>query len=64
LLIIDSLSCHDVIQDVHVFLSSVEKKLRFFDENIPGFFSIWTFNGNQTVQGLKDSFIANRYSWG
>jgi len=25
---------------VHVILSSVEKKLKFFDENIPGFFSI------------------------
>jgi len=31
-----------VIQDVHVILSSVEKK-KVFDENIPGYFSIyWT----------------------
>jgi len=29
-----------VIQDIHVILSSVEKQLRVFDENIPGFFSI------------------------
>jgi len=30
-----------------------------FDENIPGFFSIMHFNGNQMVQGPKDTFSAN-----
>jgi len=28
-------------------------------ENIPGFFSCFHFNGNQTVQGPKDSLTAN-----
>jgi len=32
--------------------------MKVFDENIPGFFSIMDFNGNQTVQGPKDSFSA------
>jgi len=30
-----------------------------FDENIPGFFSIMHFSGNQTVQGPKDTFSTN-----
>ncbi len=38
-------------QDVHVFLSSVAKKLSFFEVNIPGFFFIqWTF---MVASGLK-----------
>jgi len=42
-----------VIQDVHVFLSSVEKKLRFFDENIPGCSPYnrlhWEPNGSRSI---------------
>jgi len=33
-------------------------EIKVFDENIPGFFSIMDFNGNQTVQGAKDTFSA------
>jgi len=43
------------IQDVHVFLSSVEKKLRFLILDFP---HIMDFNGNQTVQGPNESFSA------
>lgn len=36
-----------VIQDVHVFLSSVAKEIKVFEENIKGFLSIkWTMNGS------------------
>ncbi len=35
-----------VIQDVHIFLSAF-KKMKVFDENIPGFVS---YNGLQTVK--------------
>jgi len=36
------------------------KEMKVFDENIPGFFYIiMDFNGNQMVQGPKDSFSAN-----
>jgi len=41
---------------IHAFLSSVGKKLSFFDENITGFFSIMHFTGNQMAQGPTDSF--------
>jgi len=48
-----------VIQDVHVFLSSVEKTIKVFDENIPGFSP---YNGLQwepnEVQGPNESFSA------
>jgi len=45
-----------VIQDIHVILSSVEKKLRFLMKTFQDFSP---YNGNQTVQGPKDSFSAN-----
>jgi len=48
-----------VIQDVHVFLYSVEKKLRFLMKSFQDFLHIMDFNGNRTVQGPKDSFSAN-----
>jgi len=35
-----------------------QKEIKFFDENIPGFFYIMDFNGNQTVQGPNESFSA------
>ncbi len=38
-----------VIQDVHIFLSAF-KKMKVFDENIPGFVHIVSFNGLQTVK--------------
>jgi len=42
------------------FLSSVEKKWRFLMKTFQHFSPyIMDFNGNQTVQGLKDSFSAN-----
>jgi len=46
-----------VIQDVHVFLSSVEKKLRFLMKTFQDFFHIMDFIGNQMVQGPNENFI-------
>ncbi len=45
-----------VIQDVHVFLSSVEKKLRI--EEIKYFLHIGDFNGIQWIEGPNCSFSA------
>ncbi len=47
-----------VLQDVHVFISSVEKKLRFL-------MKIVSFNGLQTVEGQTYSFSAasKGYKW-
>jgi len=47
------------MKDVHVFLSSVENKLRFLMKTFQGFLHIMDFNGVQTVQGPKDGFSAN-----
>jgi len=47
-----------LIQDVHVFLSSVEKKLRFLMKTFQDFFYIMDFNGDQKVQGPNESFSA------
>jgi len=46
------------IQDVHVFLSSAEKKLRFLMKTFQDFLYIMDFIGEQTVQGPNESFIA------
>jgi len=54
LLIIYSPPC--VIEDVHVFLSSFEKKLRFLMKTFQDFLHIMDFIGNQTVQGPNESF--------
>jgi len=43
---------------VHVFLSSVEKKLRFFMKTFQDFLHIMDFNGNQMVRGPNESFSA------
>jgi len=40
---------HYPIQDVHVFLSSVEKKLRFLMKTFQNFLQIMDFIGYQTV---------------
>jgi len=47
-----------VIQDIHVFLSLVENKLRFLMKTFKHFLHIMDFNGNQTVQGPNESFSA------
>jgi len=43
-----------VIQNVRVFLSSVEKKLRFLMKTFQDFLHIMDFNGNQTVHGPNE----------
>jgi len=47
-----------VIQDVHDFLSSVEKKLRFLMKTFQDFVHIIDFIENQMVQGPNESFSA------
>jgi len=43
-----------------LLVSMALKKMKVFDENIPGFFfHIMDFSGNQTVQGPKDTFSTN-----
>jgi len=54
----DNLLTPHVIQDVHVILSSVEKKVRFLMKTFQDFLHIMDFNGNQTVQSPNESFSA------
>ncbi len=55
-----------VIQDVYVFLSSVEKKWRFLVKIFQDLYHIVSFNGLQMAEGQNDCFSAaskscNRY---
>ncbi len=47
-----------VIQDVYVFVSSVEKKWRFLMKTFQDLYHIVSFNGLQTVEGQNDRFSA------
>ncbi len=55
---IDLFTHPHVIQDVYVFLSSVENKLRFLIKTFQISIHIVNFNGLQTVEGQNDSFSA------
>jgi len=55
----DNLLTPHVIQDVHVFRSSVEKKLSFLMKTFQYFYPYNALHWERTVQGPKDSFSAN-----